>query len=224
MLQQARPLINTMNPWEGIKNLYFKHLILAGALTIGSLIVIGLSYCLSKDNSNFWSDLLLNLGPEILGMAVTIGLIDYLIARRDKREHIRSVKPMARALLLTFNSLRESYDSYMTGANNPPPDAIERYRAALSRSELIVNRFSTLVDEQQPDIATKLAEYLVSAATHLVTIGQATAAVRASAPDAAAHVERVRSEAQMLLVLTDDVRSQVVPIYELATDVSVENN
>lgn len=226
VLGRVRPLVTSISLWEGIKNFYFKHLllILAGALSICSVIVIGASYCLSDNRSNFWSDLLLNLGPEVLGMAATIGLIDYLIARRDKREHIRSAKPMARALLITFKSLRAAYDSYMIGPYMPTPDAIERYRDALSQSDLIANRFSTLVDEQQPEISTKLSEYFVSAATHLVTIGQAAAAVRASAPNAADHIGRVRIEARLLFDITDDMSSQVVPIYELTTDLGVENN
>lgn len=214
-----------MSFWEGIKNAYFKHLklLLFSALTTCSLILIGVSYYWSNDRKNFWSDLFLNLGPEVLGMAATIGIIDYLISRRDKREHIRAAKPMARALLKTFKSLRAAYDNYMTGSSILP-DAIERYRDALSQSELIAKQFSTLVDEQQPEISSKLSEYFVSSAIHLVSIGQAAAAVRASAPNAANHIDRVRSEARLLFDIIDDMRSQVMPTYELTTELGMENN
>lgn len=226
VLDRVRPFVMSVSFWEGIKNAYFKHLrlLLFSALAAISLILIGVSYYWLEDRKNFWSDLFLNLGPEVLGMAATIGLIDYLISRRDKREHIRSVKPMALALLTTFKSHRAAYDNYMTGSSIPLPEAIERYRDALNASEFIASRFSILVDEQQPELAPKLARYTVMAVNHLATIEQAIAAVRAIAPNAAAHMDRVRSDARLILDLTDEMRSLVVPIYELTTDSDVENH
>ncbi|MBK9316421.1 MAG: hypothetical protein IPM55_19585 [Acidobacteria bacterium] len=215
-----------LNFWQCIKTMFPKHLglLIAGALVITSLVALSVPYCHSTDRRDLLNDFLLNLGTEILGMAMTIFFVERLLAWRDKRERILSVKPSARHLLIAFQSLRVAYDRYLTAAVIPPPDAIERYRAALRQAVTIATRLSTLVDEHQLELASKLASYVGDAESQFAYLENAATAVQYAAADAVAHIERLKNDGQRLLELSDEVRSQVCAIYALSTELSQEKN
>ena len=103
-----------------LKDLYLKRLrlLLVGMLMISGFAVVGISYWFSRHyEKNFLGDLLLNLGPEIFGMAATVGSVDYLIERRDNPTTFARINPMARTLLASFDELRMAYDKYLVNLN-----------------------------------------------------------------------------------------------------------
>lgn len=215
-----------MNFWQRIKTTFPKHLglLIAGVLVIISLAALSVPYCRSTDRQDLFDNFLLNLGTEILGMAMTIVFVERLLAWRDKRARILSVKPSARHLLIAFQSLRVAYEQYLTVAGVPPPDAIERYRATLRQAATVATRLSTLVDEHELYLASRLASYVADAESQFVSLENAAVAVRYAAADAAAHIERVRTGGQRMLELSDEVRSEVCAIYALSDDLNQEKN
>jgi hypothetical protein len=206
--------------WQRIKTASSKHLglLIAGGLAIISFAALSVPYCHSNNRQEFIDSFLSNLGTEVLGMAMTIVFVERILAWRDKRDHISAVQSQARNLLRTFQSFQVAYDRYLNNPGTPPPDAIKSYGDALKQTATIATRLVTLVDEQQPELASKLASYAVDAESQSTTLENAAAAVRYAALDAAAHIERVRADGQRLLTLSNELCSQVSVVYRLSTD------
>ncbi|MBI5504843.1 MAG: hypothetical protein HY899_08560 [Deltaproteobacteria bacterium] len=210
--------------WRRIETACFAHLgaVLACALTVASLAVIGASYWLG-DRSHFFDGFFLNLGTEIFGIALTIGFVDYLLAWRKKREHILSAKPRMRELLREFQSLRVAYHHALTAATVPPADVIRLYGDTLEKAATAATRLGTLVDEQQPALGNQLAYWVRNAETQIGELDGAADAVQYVAQDAAARIDRVRADGERLLGLADEVRDQIAAVYELTPSLPQEN-
>jgi hypothetical protein len=210
---------------EQIRKAYLKHLgtLLASALIIFSVAIVATSYYI-RNRWGFWHDILLNLGPEIFGMAITIGLVDYLFARRSKLEHQRAVEPRVRDLLMKLHFVQAAYANYLTGINKPPPDLIERYMTALKETITTAVYIVTLVDEQQPDFAGLLTRLINEAQPQFLALSNAAAAVRYESDDVALHVGKIRADAEQLFQLSDQVRSQIVAIYEPSIELQPGNS
>jgi len=191
---------------------------------ICSLAAVGAAYCRSTDHSGFFNDFLLNLGTEIFGIAITVGFVDFLFAWRNKRQHLLSVKPRALDLLDSIKFLKVAYDRYLAGPIAPPADAIERYCLALRQTTTTATRLGTLVEEQEPKLASKLASYVRYAESQFADFENAIAAVRYAAMDAAVHIERVRTEGQRFLELAYELRSEVSTIYTQTSGFDEEDN
>jgi len=63
--------------------------ILAGALVVVAVVMSAAAFIL--DDQIHWTDLLANLGTEILGIALTVAIVDWLIERSLVREQARQI-------------------------------------------------------------------------------------------------------------------------------------
>jgi hypothetical protein len=132
-----------------------------GSLIAGTLAV--LSYCLghfswlytTSSNNDFVSNLFLNLGSGILCMALTVGLIDFLLTKRSENDHKEAVTPRIFEMIASLKRISIIHSSL----NNPSKDDLCRYQRSLFEVIYIAKDLYILISTKKQSLAAELAGY-----------------------------------------------------------------
>ena len=209
--------------WQNVKSGLYRWLgvVLAVVLLAASLAcAIGAFVVASYPDQEFWSGLLAGLATTFFGSALTVGLIDWLLALRRKHEHIASIGPQTRHLIDLFRLLQSAHENYLSAENEPTAHGLVRYGLALQDATTSADQIRSLVNELNPALAALLAGFITKARSHLTGIDSVTYAVEQKAKDRNTQVERIRDGSKELLQETTAITAGITKVYELSDDIA----
>lgn len=103
--------------------------VLAVAVGLGSVSLIRVAWVLWPDTAEeYRAHLLLHLGSALAGIALTVGLVDYVLERRAAHDLMQAARPPATGLADTMAAIDAVYKMI---PQIPTRDSLEAYRLAL---------------------------------------------------------------------------------------------
>jgi len=139
---------------------------------IGACLLFLAWYSASDPAVGFAENLLLNLGTEVIGIALTVGLVDVLLQRRAERDFTEAATPRISELRAVFSKVTDIQEKLPA---RPTKDDLSRYRAALQEAVSACHDLNLLVASRRPQLASELSSFasvtraLVIAVDNLMT-------------------------------------------------------
>jgi hypothetical protein len=128
-------------------------LLLAGV----AMLILGLPLSPSANAG----DVLINLAAEVVGIALTVGLIAQHLARRDQQQQERAVQPAMRALLSCLDKLKNAYTTNLA-TTEPTRADVDFYLSRLKSASVASERAIPLLSPHQSELAADLVAFLAA--------------------------------------------------------------
>lgn len=193
------------------------------ALVVGvilaALLLLALgSYC--SDDYPYLSGVLANLATELLGSAVTVGIIDHLLERRRQHEHTASIRPQAQRLVETLRDLRLSHDTCLPDTGEHDLHKLDQYAALVREAIKSADSLCLLVIDLKPDVAAMISGVVATARLHGRQLENVIRIAQQEGYGMADKMRKLREDGADLLEEVNALTIQLTKDYTLTENVS----
>lgn len=134
------------------------------AMVLSPIVVVVIFYSnyLNRiDANNFWSGVFSNVGTEMAGIILTVGIIERVINKKRQDSHTEA---LAEARLRMKSVLSHVINEYTRFENvkeyEHNANVIYRFQISLMKLNNALNRLIVLIDEHDPELATTIDSYI----------------------------------------------------------------